>query len=674
MFQQILSRVNGVLSGVAAKQYVAEIARYHRIQASPGFRQAAGYVHDALAQRGIAAETLSFAGDGKTFYWASLVLPEWDASAAELWLAGPDRKKLADYRECKISLIQRSDATLPGGVEAELVALEDGTEETHYTDLDVTGKVVLTASSDLRRVRALAVDVHGAIGILYDGMADAPPVRTRIDLPDARQYVSFWQSGDEESACFGFSLSPRLGDDLRRRLKNAGTGEPVRVWARVDSHFVPDGHTEVVSALIPGESDEEVVLVAHLCHPQPSANDNASGAGAAMEIACTLHDLISKGDLPRPRRAIRFLWVPEMTGTYAYLATHPERITKMVAAVNLDMVGQNQEVCGSSFLIERVPRALPSFVDDLVIRIRQDLTSESPSHAGQGGFALFRHAVTPFSGGSDHYILSDPTVGVPCPMVIEWPDKYYHTSEDTIEKVDPASLQRAGVLAATYAYFLASAGDREAAWLGQELLARFRSGLIVTVQNHITAGASSGNIQDIAGQSSKLQARVQWDLDWELRALASLTRLAPGLDVAPLQAEAGASASAELARADIAMQIQGFAAAPEEAEPGLTASLPALQERLAAIVPLRLLPGPVNLLGYLPRLSAHDREAWRVVSRDHATAARLLPTLALYWADGKRTLLEITEAVEMESGQRSPELILAYFELLRKLRLVSWAE
>jgi aminopeptidase YwaD len=363
-----------------------------------------------------------------------------------------------------------------------------------------------------------------------------------------------------------------------------------------------------------------------------------------------------------------------MTGTYAYLATHPERITKMVAAVNLDMVGQNQEVCGSSFLIERVPRALPSFVDDLVIRIRQDLTSESPSHAGQGGFALFRHAVTPFSAGSDHYILSDPTVGVPCPMVIEWPDKYYHTSEDTIEKVDPASLQRAGVLAATYAYFLASAGDREAAWLGQELLARFRSGLIVTVQNHITAGASSGNIQDIAGQSSKLQARVQWDLDWELRALASLTRLAPGLDVAPLQAEAGASASAELARADIAMQIQGFAAAPEEAEPGLTASLPALQERLAAIVPLRLLPGPVNLLGYLPRLSAHDREAWRVVSRDHATAARLLPTLALYWADGKRTLLEITEAVEMESGQRSPELILAYFELLRKLRLVSWAE
>ena len=79
------------------------------------------------------------------------------------------------------------------------------------------------------------------------------------------------------------------------------------------------------------------------------------------------------------------------------------------------MVGQNQELCGSSFLIERLPRALPSFADDLIIRIREDLTHESPSHSGQGGYALFRHAVTPFSGGSDHYILSDPTVGIPAP-------------------------------------------------------------------------------------------------------------------------------------------------------------------------------------------------------------------------------------------------------------------
>jgi aminopeptidase YwaD len=672
MFQQILSKVDGSLSGAAAKECVAEIARFHRIQASPGFRQAAAYVHSALAQRGIAVETLSFAGDGKTFYWSNLVPPEWDASVAELWLTGPERRRLADFRECKISLIQRSNPTPPAGIEAELVALQDGAEEEHYAGLDVAGKVVLTASSDLRRVRALAVDGHGAIGILYDGMADAPPIRTRIDLPDARQYVSFWQSGEEKSPCFGFSLSPRLGDDLRRRLKNASIGEPVRVWARVDSRFVPDGRTEVVSALIPGECDEEVVVVAHLCHPHPSANDNASGAGAAMEIAFTLHDLIGRGDLPIPKRGIRFLWVAEMTGTYAYLATRPERIAKMVAAVNLDMVGQNQEICGSSFLIERVPRALPSFVDDLIIRIREDLTSESPSHSGQGGYALFRHAVTPFSGGSDHYILSDPTVGVPCPMLIQWPDKFYHTSEDTIEKVDPASLQRAGVLSATYAFFIANAGEKEAAWLGREMLARFRSGLIAAIQNHVTVQASSADDRNAASGLPDLHRRIEWDLAWERQALASLRRLAPDLDFAPLQAQASAAAGEELAQGRIALQTLRLGEVPEEPEHGRTRSLTALEDRAAAIVPLRLVPGPVSLLGYLPRLSAEDREAWRLVSRDHAAGSRLLPTLALYWADGKRSLLEIIDAVEMESGQRSPELIFAYFELLRKLELVSW--
>jgi aminopeptidase YwaD len=672
VFQQILSKVSSRLSGSAAKEYVGEIARYHRIQASPGFRQAASYVYSTIAQRGINVETLSFAGDGKTFYWASLTPPEWDTSKAELWLTGPERRKLADYHECKISLIQRSDPTPPGGLDAELVALDDGTEETHYVGLDVAGKVVLTASSDLRRVRALAVDGHGAIGILYDGMADAPPIRTRIDLPDARQYVSFWPSGEEKSPCFGFSLSPRLGDELRRRLKKARSGEPVRVWAQVTSHFVPDGHIEVVSALIPGECDEEVLVVAHLCHPQPSANDNASGAGAAMEIAFTLQDLISKGELARPRRGIRFLWVPEMAGTYAYLATRPERIAKMVAAVNLDMVGQNQEICGSSFLIERVPRAFPSFVDDLIIRIREDLTSESLSHSGQGGYALFRHAVTPFSGGSDHYILSDPTVGVPCPMLIQWPDKYYHTSEDTIEKVDPASLGRVGVLSATYAYFIANAGAREAAWLGHEMLARFRSGLIASVQNQVTHQASAGVGRDATYRLPDLRRRVQWDLDWELAALASLRRLAPGLDVAPLQEEARAAASAEVERRASLLPLLALTTPPGDSEQTGAGDASPSQDRLDAIVPVRLVPGPVSLLGYLPRLTAKEREAWRLVQRSHAAEARLLPTLALYWADGKRTLLQIIDAVEMESGMRAPELLLAYFELLRSLGLVSW--
>ena len=673
MFKGIMAPIAEGLSGDAAKEYVAGIASYHRVQASPGFRQAALYVHGILRSEGIPAEVLSFAGDGRTFYWASQVPPEWDASAAELWLVAPaaERRKLADFRECKFSLIQRSDATPPEGLEAELVVLDDGTEEAHYQGLDVQGRLVLTSAADLHRVRELAVYGHGALGLLYDGMLESPPVRSRIDVPDARQYVSFWQAGDGKRPCVGFSLSPRQGDWLRKLAKQSLPGSPVRLWARVNARFVADGHTEVVSALLPGTSDEEVMVVAHLCHPQPSANDNASGAGAALEIARTLNALLKNGKLAQPKRGIRFLWVPEMTGTYAYLASQPERMSRTIAGVNLDMVGQNQEVCGSSFLIERVPRSMPSFVDDLMISLLDELLKETKSHSGQGGYALFRHAITPFSGGSDHYILSDPSVGIPCPMLIQWPDRYYHTSLDTIDKVDPASLRRAGVLAATYAYFLACAERAEAEWLGLEMLARFKSQVVATIQTHLTE-IMQGYAHGAARGRQSMRRRVEWDLAYELQAFASLRRLSADVQTSPLQEEARSFAEGQLAFAEAALLCR--ASQPSTDVPSSASGLGSdeWETRAAGIVPVRQLPGPVSLVGYLPRLSVREREEWHAFSKTHSQQLRLLPHLALFWCDGHRTLLEIIDAVELETGQRAAEVLVTYFELLRKLDLVRW--
>src|SRR4029453_5268367 len=92
-------------------------------------------------------------------------------------------------------------------------------------------------------------------------------------------------------------------------------------------------------------------------------------------------------------------------------------------------------------------------------------------------FPLFRHAVVPFSNGSDHYILGDPSVGIPSPMLIQWPDPFSPPTADTLEKVAPASLARSAALAATYAYFVAVAGPREVAWLAREMTYRFEARL-----------------------------------------------------------------------------------------------------------------------------------------------------------------------------------------------------
>src|SRR5438094_10042579 len=78
---------------------------------------------------------------------------------------------------------------------------------------------------------------------------------------------------------------------------------------------------------------------------------------------------------------------------------------------------------------------------------------------------MTRMGEVPYSGGSDHYVLIDPATGGPCPMLIQWPDRYYHSSHDTPDKCDPRSLALAATCAATYAGFLAAAGGRELEWL-----------------------------------------------------------------------------------------------------------------------------------------------------------------------------------------------------------------
>jgi len=667
LFKSILETVRREFSGQAAKGQVAIISQYHRIQASPGYRAAAQYCKDYLSAQGIPAEVLSYPATDGVSYWGMDSFREWDASDGQLYLLQEDgsEEKLADYREIKISLIQRS-TSFDG--EAEVVVLEDGEEEADYDGLEVSGKVVMTRG-DLRRVYELAVAARGAAGILFDGMRTVPPIREPMDLPDARQYTSFWWSKGDRP-CFGFVLSPRQGARLRR-LAARKDHPALRVRAHVEGRLY-DGALEVVSAFIEGQRDEEVILTAHLCHPQPSCNDNASGSAVALEAARALNALIQRGELPRPRRGIRFLWVPEMTGTYAYLASHEESIPGIIAGVNLDMVGENQDLCRSSFLIERPPMSTPSFAPVLMERIREDLTAGTRSHSGMGGYALFRHATTPFSGGSDHYILSDPSVGIPTPMLIQWPDKFYHTSEDTLDKVDPSMLSVVGQLAATYLYFLAQAGDDEAAWLGHEMVAGYKAELTRAIQAIVSDAFAAGTEQELSKVAQSADVRASFMLRHAREALGSLARLSPeaGKVVARLQDEAERFTGGEL-------RLAREAIARRRPAPGVTPHGRSIVEEedeweahARHLVPRRLLRGPISARTAASRLSRPDREALYRLRKEHKEAPRAMPVVALYWADGERTLAQIADLVELEIGHRDTEFLVRYFELLDLAELI----
>jgi aminopeptidase YwaD len=642
LFRSLWKTLAEEISGPAAAQAVAHIARHHRIQASPGYRQAAQWVRAQLVEAGLQARVLSFPADEATSFWTSCSFKEWDAREAALHLVEPAAEacKLADYHERPLNLVARS---LSFDGEAEVVVLDKGTDPAEYDGLDVGGKVVL-ARGNVQRVHDLAVARRGALGLIYDGMKELEPVRPAGSLPDAVQYVSFWWQGQRPQG-FGFALTPRQGERLRALAQE----HTLRVRAHVDARLYA-GALEVVEATIPGTTDEEVVLVAHLCHPLPSANDNGSGVAALMEAARAVQALIARGELDPPRRTLRFIWPPEMTGTFAYLSSLEERIPRMVAGLNLDMVGEDQDQCATSLLFEQSPGAFPSFAPVLLTRLREQLLPGVKSLSGTGGFPLFRFADVPFAAGSDHYIFSDPSVGVPMPMLNQWPDRFYHTSADTPDRTDAGMLHRAACIAAAYAYWLAQAGDAEARWLAQEMSARFRQQVIADAQDAVTcAGEENGSSREA------LRRQVEWRVRQHHAALQTVQRLAP-IGVSGWKASDEEFASREWARVVDALPDRP---PPDEAQGAAT-----------TLVPNRRFRGPVQVGCFVAKREEAVRDRWWDLRRRLNDVCGTLSILAEYWVDGQRDVNELARLVARETGQDATALLMEYFSFLAELGLM----
>ena len=663
MFQNELTKIEQEFMKGAAFQYVSAITQYHRIQASPGFRQAAHYVCSTLQDLGIAAEVISFPAKPGVTWWCESSFQEWDCLDAELVLLDDKgRIRLCSYRENKLSLIQRSQSTDPQGVEAEVIYIEKGEEPNSYEDVDVKDKIVFSRGNPSAIAR-LAVKEHGALGIILDNMTEIPPIRSRLDLPDARQYTSFWPLSEADNTGFGFVLSPRQGEMLLNRFTS---GEKVKVYAKVDARFY-DGEIEVVSACIPGVTTEEVAAIAHLCHPQPSANDNASGSGTLIETARVLNTLIQSGELAKPQRTIRFLWVPEMTGTYAYLSANENRIGETVAAINLDMVGENQELCKGPLIVEKPPRATRGFGGYLAESILRYMAMESSNLGGTSSYALFKWAVSPYSGGSDHSIWSDPSVGISCPMTIQWPDKYYHTSEDSIDKVDPHMLKLVGTITATYLYFSANMNFAQALWMAHEIISLFPgeikdvvTGIVKNSEDPVESGRA------VSKRSQFLKNRCIEDI----KSLENFLDRDGSIDDILAQAEPFLELSAKGIENTAFLHLSAKHGIPVDQLLSEAHSVceDEWDKKAQSIIPKRLFKGPLssrtlNLLTPEMRERMEDcRSKWK--------KEWSMFEYFIYWIDGENSIFDIADLIEGEIGKRNTQALVEYFEILRDAGLL----
>lgn len=441
-------------------QNVKEVSSFHRIQASSGYRKAAKHIDAYLEECGISHRILSYPANKREYAGTHKLFQEWDCKNAYCEMVYPYKKRLADFKLEPISIIQKSYPCDYRKTSLDVVEINGETYKDDFANVDLKGKL-LFIHRHFETYYEWGIKEKGALGFISDFYHEVEHVRTREEMRDSLNYTSFWwKHTEDEVPCFGFVLSPRNGDELKaicrdtKRKYEMGECDVCypQVHAYVDSSLY-DGSLEVVEATIPGEKEDAVLMIAHLCHPCSSANDNASGVSGGLESFRVLHDLIKQGELNKPRYTMKLILVPEFSGTYCYMMKQKDR-PNILCGINLDMIGGRQVDGYGPITVTSLPHAMPSFVDTLANYLRGEIKEKTNNHE-ELLVSLTNSTDHKFQLGSDHSVLCDPLMNAPCIMLGQWPDKNYHTSTDTLEVIDPSVLKYSTILAAAYLYTLA---------------------------------------------------------------------------------------------------------------------------------------------------------------------------------------------------------------------------
>jgi aminopeptidase YwaD len=636
------------ISGETAKRNLEGIARFHRQRGSQGFHAAAELVAERLRAYGFSdVAILEFPADGKIFYGTQRSRPAWDAEFAELWeMKDRGAVKLAGYEAEPVVLAEDSESA---DVTADLADLGEGTKESDYAGKDVKGKIVLV-SAQPGAVQDLAVGKFGAAGIV--SYAQNQKTAWWGENQDAIRWGHLETFSANQT--FAFMVSLKTAREFKERLS---TGEKITLHPVVKAGQHP-GNYELVTATIPGADaqlkDEEIVFSCHLDHQRPGANDNASGCATILEVARTLQKLIGEGKLARPARTIRFVFPPEIEGTMALLNGRPEIAKRIKAVIHMDMVGGGPET-KAVFHVTRGPMSLPSFVQDVAWAFAEWVNEQSYEYAAtgqaayplvspEGGKEPLRAEYSAYSMGSDHDVYQDSSFGIPAIYLNDWPDRYIHTNLDSAANIDPTKLKRAGFIGAASGYFLA------------HMNADTAKGALAVVDSSRLLRANFSGLRAAQLTESEPGNLIREYLNSELERFQSISRMVPK-----------SAALNQLAEQQI-LPIETLANRAGTPQPATGDGLRIFRRKKPPA-------GPLAVFGY-----DYFEVEW--TKRGHATKPKLLEYEGLWgggeeyayevlnFADGKRNVQQIRDAVSAEYGSVPLEVVLEYLKALQEIGVV----
>ncbi|MFC2096990.1 M28 family peptidase [Bacteroidota bacterium] len=452
--QYQMDEIIGEASGETAFNHVLEMGAYNKDRKVKEYNSTfyeSEYALSKLKEYGIKnAEIVRFPGQ-----------QTWDGIKGELWEVSPIRQKLASYQDLRAMLASGSNNA---DVKAELVWVGDGSAK-EMDGLDLNGKIVVTSAS-ASMVHNNACIKKGAAGVI--SFNSPRPLIDDLSIP----WSGIRGSGNE-NARFAFYLPPREGHILRDRLKR---GEKIIVHAQVESELQVYKLQDVVFS-IPGKTSDahEIILCAHLFegYTKQGANDNKSGSAVLIEVARTLNRLIMEGRIPQPKRGIRLLLAPEYSGTIPWVQANKDLMERTLCNINLDMVGLSLAKGQSYMTVMTTTYGHPHYINDVMFNVLRFVGETNKTIVNNGFTQQFpKRIVAPSGtedpmyyylgthmGSSDHEVFNDWGVNVPGLNMNTWPDRWFHTSEDRPDKMDPTQLKRAVVIAASAAYTIANADD-----------------------------------------------------------------------------------------------------------------------------------------------------------------------------------------------------------------------
>lgn len=332
-----------------------------------------------------------------------------------------------------------SVATPPGGIEGEIAVFHTFEDLQKAPPGSLKGKIaVLTermgpndsptgygTANRWRRQGASEAAKRGAIGFMLRSLATN-------DSRDPHSGMQNYQAGAPQIPAV--ALSGPDADQIERMEKR---GKPIRVRFTLRPTILPAATTWNVVGEIPGRTapDEVVLVSGHLDSWGLGTGAIDDGAGVAITLAAA-----RLAGAHHPRRTIRMvMWGAEETDQAggAYAKAHAAEGPKIVIAGESDSGAQHVQ----SFQVPGGGAPLPAV--------------RSLAEALQPLGVTFNPAPARFGGDDVGHLVA---IGVPQLAMRQENSRYFdihHSAEDTLDKVDPAEMDKAAAAWAATIWMLA---------------------------------------------------------------------------------------------------------------------------------------------------------------------------------------------------------------------------